>query len=372
MTTQKVILIIFAIYLTIFLAHALYLKKTIYGDGIFYYTWLRSAIIDHDVNFANEYKAFGVAQPLTVNGFPRNIYSIGPAMLWMPFFVFAHSVFRGQGYEFFYQTAIGVSGVFYAITGLILVYRVLIKYFEERVSALAILGLAFGTHLLFYGSVDTVNSHVYTFFAASVFLSLLFCEIKNWFALGFSLGLIGIIRMQDLIYAVLLIPFLERRQFPRTVIGFITILLPQLIIWQVFHGNFLESPYFSEKKLFFMPFEPKVIEILFAPTNGLYLWTPLLLVATAGFLSMRFKQKSLNFLVPLIVFIQVYVISIRNEWWQEASFSGRMFLSMLPLFALGLARALESLHVRILILLYFLTPFFCLNLVLLAFYLSTH
>lgn len=373
MTTTRIFVLIFLLYVAGFLAHALFLNKTVYGDGIYYFAWLRSVIVDGDIDFANEYQLFGVQQPQTARGLIRNIYSIGPALLWAPLYTFSHIVIRGKGFEFPYQLATGLSGVFYVFTGIILIYRLLRNFFTERVSLYAILGIAVGTHLYFYGALDTVNSHAYTFFAASLFLSLLFATSKNWWAIGASLGLIGLIRMQDLIYATLLLPFVNIKNGIKVLVSALVVMLPQFIIWQLFHGNFLQSTYFAEGKLYFRPMEPNIAEVLFAPLNGLFLWTPLLVLATVGLMSLSLKWRYINLLFPLLFLLHTYVISIRNEWWQEASFSGRMYVSLLPIFAFGLACTFDWMEQKakllIPIILGIVIP---LNAILIIFYLLMH
>jgi hypothetical protein len=71
------------------------------GDGIWYYMYTRSLVIDHDINFANEHEYFYSKDPLkkeigimrvTKTGLISNKYSIGPGILWMPFFIIAHAI----------------------------------------------------------------------------------------------------------------------------------------------------------------------------------------------------------------------------------------------------------------------------------------
>ena len=45
----------------------------------------------------------------------------------------------------------------YALTGLVLLYRVLRNFFTETASIATILTVGLATNLLFYGAVDTVN-----------------------------------------------------------------------------------------------------------------------------------------------------------------------------------------------------------------------
>src|SRR3989344_454887 len=108
MQIKRVALIIVVCYVLGFLGHAFIVRKTVYGDGIYYYSWVRSLAVDHDISFANEYTRFGVTQPRTPTGLITNKHSIGPAVLWLPAFLGIHSLLRSDGYSLPYQLAVGL------------------------------------------------------------------------------------------------------------------------------------------------------------------------------------------------------------------------------------------------------------------------
>src|SRR5258708_38681796 len=74
------------------------------GDGVGYYAYLRSALIDHDLNFENDYlagnKSFVMGRVdaqghllrelYTKTGHVENHFSVGPAILWAPVLVTVH------------------------------------------------------------------------------------------------------------------------------------------------------------------------------------------------------------------------------------------------------------------------------------------
>jgi len=333
MRPQKIFLIILVVYLSGFLAHALLVKQTVYGDGIFYYSWLRSAVVDHDFDFRNEYHFFGVNQPETPLGYAGNKYSVGPAALWAPAFIWTRALIGGSGYELPYQLAIGGTGVLYAVSGLILLYLLLGKFFRPSVSLSVVLSLAFATNLFFYGSLDTVNSHALSFFAVTLLLTFLFGKTRCWFLVGAALGLLGIIRPQDLLYSLLVLPFLNLQ----VIIGFLLIFGLQLIAWQIFYGQLWFNPYLAGGEGFRWP--PQILGVLFSPANGFFLWTPMALIALMGLLiSANTKRaRNLNRLFVLIAYLQILLVASWSTWWQGASYSGRMFLGILPVLAFGLA-----------------------------------
>lgn len=368
--------ILLIIYLLGFFSHAIILKKTVYGDGVFYYSWLRSIVIDHDFNFTNEYKHFGVTQPITPIGLLGNKYSIGPSLLWSPVYLWINSFIHGNGYEFIYQVAVGMSGVLLTIFSLILLYRLLLNFFSIEISLAAILSVAFATNLFFYGSLDVINSHALSFFAATLFLTFLFQKTKLWFMIGISLALIGLIRTQDLIYGLLLITTINARGVHeifrgftsvRFILGFLLGFSPQLLTWQLLYGNFLSNPYLINEGFDF--FNPRILEVLFSPTNGLFLWTPITLLAFIE-LFIKFRESKIFILVFLL---QLYLISSWSTWDQGASYSGRMFVSILPILSFGLGNFynwlskynLKFIHFSII----FIIPLSLINFILIIFFL---
>src|SRR5262249_61907137 len=72
------------------------------ADAIEYFSHLRSLYFDKDVEFANEYAHFGIlgrrdrSQP-TATGHHRTTFSVGPALLWLPFYAAGDAVARATG-----------------------------------------------------------------------------------------------------------------------------------------------------------------------------------------------------------------------------------------------------------------------------------
>ncbi len=338
---QRWFLIICAVYYIGFLSHALYLKKTVYGDGIYYYSWLRSIVIDHDIDFINEYSYFGGNQPNTPLGLIGNKYAIGPALLWSPAFLYVHQLIKGNGYTLPYQLAVGFTSVSFTLIGLLLLWQILHTFFNNRVSILTITAIAGATNLLFYGSLDVVNSHALSFFTVTLFLYYVRMEKRhNFFIAGILLGSIGTIRMQDLIIGIVLLPYVRLNKVPKILFGLFIALTPQLIAWQILYGKFWTSPYLSNGETFNF-LRPYIFEVLFSSYNGLFLYTPILI---ASFIGLLFWKNKLRILFLSIFLLELVVISSWSTWWQGASFSGRMFVNSLPILAFGLAHGIQRIQ----------------------------
>jgi hypothetical protein len=368
-----ILLCTFLILISVYCVHAFLLQKTVYGDGRYYVSWLHSIVIDNDINFSNEYIKYNITEPFLPNGLPTNKYSIGPSILWMPFYTWTHLLLRNDGYSFPYQFIIGLSSVFYVITGLILLYRLLITWTKPLIAAMTIALIALATHLLFYGAVDPVNSHGVSFFAATLFLTLLFQ--KDFTLAGAALGLIALIRPQDAIYGLLFLPFINLKTLFVFLIGFFLIFFPQMFIWFTFSGNPFVSPYFTGGE-YFSFLNPHLFTVLFSLENGLFVYTPLIIISLLGYVRSWKKQQVYKWTTLLILFISWYTIASWSTWTQGASYSGRMFVGMLPIVAIALSKLLTHLSQKILtpffIFLVFLIPLGGINAILILYFLLTH
>jgi len=347
---SSVFIFIFAVFVTINIFHAFTINKTVYGDGIFYFSWLRSIVIDQDVNMANDYQCFGVTttnQPMGTNNRIGNKFSIGPAMLWAPPYVAIHSIIRGNGCTFPYQLAVSVTSSLLAVTGLIFLFRTLARVFSKLVASITVIAIAFATNLLYYGAVDTVNSHAPSFFASSVFLTSLFgANVPSSLAAGLALGLIGTIRPQDLLLGLLLIPFLRRIRISYFIGGFVVTFLPQLFAWQALYGKFWVSPYLSGSEGFNF-LHPNILGVLFSASSGLLLWTPIVGLGFIGLILFMKSHRRVNILALTVALGQLYVVASWGAWWQGASYSGRMFVGTLPLIGFGLCEIFRLVKKRL-------------------------
>jgi Dolichyl-phosphate-mannose-protein mannosyltransferase len=367
MQIKRVALFIVICYVLGFLGHLLVVKKTVYGDGIYYYSWVRSQAIDHDISFADEYKQFGVTQSPTSTNLLTNKHSIGPALLWMPSFLLTHTLVRSDGYSLPYQIAVGLTSLGFALIGLLLLYQLLRKNFGKMASLSSITAIAFATNLFFYGSLDTVNSHGVSFFAAVLFLTFLFQKRRQWFLIGLALGFLTVIRPQDIVYAILILPFLTKIKPLPFLIGFVLPLIPQLAGWQILYGKFWADPYINSYEKFNV-FSPHLFGVLFSVQNGLLLWTPVVALGLVGL-----KRRPIMLLVFLL---ELFIIASWSTWWQGASYSGRMFVSILPLIAVGMANVftyLERFRFGYRHFLYiFLLPLGSINMCLIVYFLLSH
>src|ERR1700737_3351773 len=141
------------------------------GDGVGYYAYLRSTLIDHDLNFENDFlagnKSFVMARVdeqgrllrelYTKTGHVDNHFSVGPALLWAPVLVIVHITvvlldrlggnIAADGYSRPYVLSMALTTAFYGFLSLFLAFRVARKYFHQQWAFLATIGIWLGSSL---------------------------------------------------------------------------------------------------------------------------------------------------------------------------------------------------------------------------------
>ncbi len=347
------------------------------SDGHFYFSYLHSIYFDGDLDFYNEYTHFGLfrfsyLKGKTPTGLYHNVFSIGPSLLWTPFYLTAHvAVFfnnllggevEANGFSYPYATAVTFGSLVFGFLGLVLIYSILKTYFSSSLSFLTVLTVLFGSFIIWYMVYEPSMSHSLSFFSSSLFIYLWLryhdkSNFKYWLLLGISAGIMVAIRWQNALF--LLIPaaynilkgasFLRQKNFHDLMILILNMLMflapifllfiPQMIVWKSLYGAFLTVP--QQSKVLWH--RPEVWDMLFSSRHGLLSWTPMIYLSLIG-LGFFFKKEKFLLTNLIAVFIlMIYFNSIIQDWWAGWAFGSRRFASCLPIFALGFAALMDFL-----------------------------
>jgi len=373
---KNIFILVYILSALIFIAHIFYVGSSVWGDGRYYYSFLRSSVLDRDLDFENEYAMLGISFQSFYNGVSVNKFSIGPAFFWLPFFIFAHLLslllatlgipLAADGFDWAYQISVGLGSIFYAVTGLYLCYLGLKKITDKTTSLMACLSIYFASNLFFYTAVDPINSHSLSFFTASLLFYLI---IKSWkekiifvtdiLITGFAVGLLGLIRNQDLIWGLIpayillssnklhLYVLLANKsanlpKYLHKIIGLfilatasLLVLVPQLLIWKMMLGKIV-SPYIALGEKFYW-LQPQILNVLFSTNHGLFLYSPILIFSILGLTLIKGGMRWLGLLSLLLFALQAYIVGSWHSWWAGESYGNRMFISLMPLFILGMS-----------------------------------
>ncbi|MDI6892699.1 MAG: hypothetical protein QMD08_06945 [Actinomycetota bacterium] len=366
----------------------------IQGDGRGYYAYIRSLAIDHDLDFTNEFsvytddpRALPNVEVKTVTGYVQNPWSVGPAILWIPFFYAAHLgtyilnllgfSIPMDGYSLLYTLAASLGSVFYAFVGILLIYDLCRSYFNfsKFASLLATISVWLASSLTMYMYREPTLSHTFAFFAVSLFLYLFFFMKEGrttfqWVVLGAVAGVMILVRWQTV--AFLALPLFHSVQEGRYLmkrynfkqikglvyqwLGFLVAIfaffLPQAAAWKIIYGSYFLVPQdvlLPQGEAFMDWTCPHFLKVLFSPCHGLFTWTPVLLFALPGFFYLYKREKAITLSLLVAIILQVYINGCSKDWYGGACFGSRKLIEVLPVFILSLACWVDRFKTKLLV-----------------------
>lgn len=374
------------ILLSVFLvAFPFLFKPWIHGfDTVAYYSWLRTTMIDGNLNVGDEFThyGYGAERGMTITGYTYNEWAVGSAVLWSPFFLIAHgfSLFASalgvpisaDGYGAQYIWAVSIGSAIYAFVGILLTYRLGCALFSPNTCTLATLATWLASPLVFYMYSHPLMSHANDAFAYALYLYTWHRtrQSPRWrkaMLRGVTAGLCALVRQ---INAVLVFFALAEfvvdgmrawqsnhhiKELGRTLCNMAAFSLawwiaymPQVIVWRVVLGHWIElNPYAAGAGAGFDWLHPHFLGVLFSTNRGLFTWSPLLLLATVGWVYLWRQERRLGALIMTNFVLQLSVIAVWSSWSAAAAFGQRFFTNVVPAFTLGLAALLTSLQKRI-------------------------
>lgn len=346
------------------------------SDGNEYYAYVRSVVIDHDLHFDNEYAhaedtfkdAMEGELGVSPSGYRRNIASVGPSLLWTPFFLAAHAAVhimqsRGQvipadGYSWPYLWACAGGTAFYAFIGLWLSYRMALRFSAPNAALLATVAIWLASSLPVYMYFLPFHAHALAMFSVAWFLWNWF-QVRDgrdtrsrWMVWGLSAGLVvATYYINGIVLLIALVQCLMRafkpKQFVESVVVglvflgmFLLVLLPGLAIKGVLEGSVFATGYSWAT---FYWHDPRLWAVLFSSEHGLFSWTPMLALAVLGLLWTIRRTPVVGTMVLLTGLVFYYALASYQGWHGHSSFGSRFFVALTPFFVFGLASLCDAL-----------------------------
>jgi hypothetical protein len=364
--------LVLAALFTVGLAFQLQLGARLQSDGFYYFAYLRSLAFDGDVNFMNDYRMLGLGdktylfQP-TRTGHAESAWTIGPAIVWSPFFAAGHIVAsrlhaRGldvsaDGTSFPYRQAVCVAGLFYGLLGCWFAYRFALLFFPARLAAAAVFLTVTGSFMAWYLVKEPSMTHAPSMAAVAGFAWMWAAtrdnrSLRMWALLGVLAGLMALVRWQNLLFALL--PGLDalesliragrtgdRAKLRQTLAGSAAFLgcaaigfLPQMLAWQAMYGTpIARSPVGPQIRWT----DPHGVDILWSARNGLFSTAPILYLGAIGLAAFAFARPGIGMPALACVAVMIYFNACIQDWWGSAGYGGRRFDGTIPFFAVGLA-----------------------------------
>jgi len=350
------------------------------ADDTGYYSYLRSAFFDGDIDFFNE-KKYYYSNKITLTGYSHNHWAIGSAILWTPFFMVGHFVahiykWLGypmdiDGYSFPYLVFTAIGAMFYVLWGLYLGYRLLRKFFSPFASLLSTITVFLSTPLPYYTFIQPHLSHSGEFFLVVLFITLFFSWRENGkkplegFMLGVASGMLFNIRNNSFIFfSIFLVELFwgkksDENAMPRNnnlrntwnIIksvgaGFFLTSLPQFLAWYIIFGKpfpptelygSLFTNFINPHLLFFA-----VPKLFFSPDWGLALTQPVWLLGICGLLLFIRRDVILSFALLSAVILSLAVSAAYNSVFiSQFAFGYRLLVSCNFLISVGFANLID-------------------------------
>jgi hypothetical protein len=374
--------------LVLFLLSLPMLNPWVRGDGVGYYAFARAPLIQHNLDFTRDYQEANISfreNRLDKNGQPtaefrtrtghlENHFTVGPAILWAPFLVLTHvgvllarsmgSAVSADGFSTPYRIAMALATALYGFLGLLISFRIARKYVDETWALLATLGIWWASSLPVYMYFNPSWSHAHSAFVVALFLWYWHetrdaRSLPQWILLGALAGLMLDVYYANVMFFVIL-PFEAVREYgaafrratPSTpsvwqlltrhaafAAALLVCMLPTFISHRIIYGSIFATGYVPIRDWFWG--SPYLLSVLFSANHGLLSWTPVLLFALIGLFAFwrSVPRVGGTFLVAAIAYY--YFIASYPDWAGISSFGNRFFVSLTPLFILGLAVFLD-------------------------------
>jgi len=372
----------------LFLLSLVLLNPWVRGDGVGYYAFARAPLIEHSFNFANDYISANTGfrdARLDTHGQPKelfrtrtghldNHFTVGPAILWAPFLVAAHggvllaralgSHVTADGFSTPYRLAMSFGTAFWGFLGLLLAFRLARQYAGDLWAFIATIAIWWASSLPVYMYFNPSWSHAHSAFAVSLFVfywhqTRVQRTVRQWCVLALIAGLMLNVYYPNAMLLMILVveglrdyatafrsgaatrsavTHLLAKHFLFAAITLLC-LLPTFVTRYIVYGSPFATGYGSVQSWAWR--SPYFLSVLFSSEHGLFSWTPLLLLATVGLVLFRWREPRVG--TPLLAAALAFYVFIAcyPDWAGISSFGNRFFISLTPLFILGLSVFLE-------------------------------
>ena len=279
-------------------------------DNMGYYVYLAELFVDGDLHIENlshyqmvmdTYQNTGSLYQFipveTDHGGFITKYTLGWSVLNAPFMYVGHLfagwlVYPQDGFSAPYQTAAIISSFSYSLLGLVLMRRLLLKFFSENITIVLLATLVLGTNYLHLNTSSTGLSHIYIFtlYASLILLTLRFYKKKGIgiaLAIGINLGLLMVVRPTEILSALIpllygvttfkglwnrILDFFRLKYYWLALLCVIVIYSFQLLYWKHTTGSYLVYTYTNPSEgLDFN--KPYILEVLFSFRKGWFIYT---------------------------------------------------------------------------------------------------
>ena len=335
-------------------------RPLVRGDGLAYYMWLGPVSVDFSFDLApvaqrfasvNDYQIFRPSW-----GGYASAFSFGPAALLSPWYRLSlllpeagnvdlahYQRYQADGFVRSFFVMLGSNA--YLLLAVLLAYKTALALTRALwASAVAAFALLWATPLLYYGTVEPYMAHATgTFLLALVFW--LYARTKvPWLWLGVALSAAIVVRWQLALVALPMVaPLLWRRcwgEIVRLGVGMASLAWLVPLSWWSMFGTFLVVPAAVQNQSPFLGWPVHALDVVASAKRGLFMWSPLTLVATIGLFVLWRRERRLAAVALVACLLEVLINGSVEDWNAGWAFGMRRLTELYPFFVAGLAALL--------------------------------
>jgi hypothetical protein len=393
-------------------------------DGQAYYAFLRSAAIDHDLNFENEfyqynYNHHGFDTPdfmprSPITGLYFNRFPIGYSIFLIPFFLATHLLtilgnalhlwsLQPDGYTMLYQLAVVVNAIFWGACAYWTTLRILQRFFRPAIATAAALVFFLSYPGIFSLIEFWCNPYPQALLIFNLLLLLAFRVedrkdgLWTWAGMGAAVGLMALLRTECAVltlFPALLLIWRMRQDFSAKQNGFLkpngvitcsilkgvtacfvsaVVFAPQVIVWRLMWGEWFHLSMNNSSEGFTWA-HPVLIKTLFSTRHGLFYWSPIMLAGLAGLIWFaRSLRTGIVLRLSLIQLLVIYYLYASWKiWWMGYSFGARQYIPFATLFCIGVGALMERFAPRRRLIVIASMAFILWNMIMLWLFLNGH
>jgi hypothetical protein len=308
--------------------------------------------------------------PITKTGHLPNFYTVGPAILWFPFVAVAHLAVLGadrlgfgippDGHSWPYLVALAVATNLYGFLAIYISFQFAREFVEEIWAFWAAVGVWFASSLPVYMYLDPSWSHAHSAFCVSLFLWYWYRTRQSrtwsqWLLLGLLAGLMVDVYLANGIFVLApafdcLTAYADAWRFRKAEAGLLWKNLrlhlvfaaggliafsPMIIAREIVYGSPVAVGMYGNVGWNWK--SPVFRQILFSADHGIFVWTPIILLAVAGLAALWRLAPRLAQICLLMTLAFYCLIAVYPWWFGTLSYGNRFFVSLTPIFILGLA-----------------------------------
>ncbi|KAF0131355.1 MAG: hypothetical protein FD155_1019 [Bacteroidetes bacterium] len=297
-------------------------------------------------------------------------YPMGMAVLYLPWFAVGHlwaiiGGYETDGFSSPYQLSVLYGSFIYTVLGIVFFRKSLRKFFDPLITSILLITIVFGTNYLvltvYHGQGLMSHNYLFFLFALILWFTIRWHEqpsLKFATALGLLIGLAALSRPTEILVAGIplfwgihntesllnKVSLFKKRWKDVVILGLLITLIGgmQLVYFKLMTGKFLFNSYGGNAGEGMEFLHPYIWQVLFSFRKGWLIYTPVMILALAGFVQLFQRKREYFWSIFLFFIVSFYVIASWSCWWYADSFSQRALIPMYVFLAIPMGYLIEG------------------------------